>query len=422
MTTTDFDRLTIALAAATSRRRIGRLLAAWPLAAAFAVVRDAASDGAGRRHRRHLRDRRAERGAPLQAQRKKKHQKKCARAGQTTGKKRKKCCKGLVLVKDGSGRCAQPASDCLPATCAPNACGSVPDGCGGTRSCGGCAGNALCVGGICQPCHVCASGCIFTTVQDAVDFALPGATIRLCAGLYAGDIVIDKRLTLIGAGDGPGAGNTILDGSGTGIVVRIEDIGDGVQRVALERLRITGGNAEFVGGGIHNQGALELTDCTVSGNTAASGGGITNSIGGTITLTGCTVSGNSAAEIHGGGITNIIGGTMTLINSVVTGNTAGIRGGGISSAGTVELINSVVTGNTAGDAGGGIHTAGGTVTLDAASRVTANQADSDGDAGQQPGGGIYNEGGTVMLASSANVSGNAPDNCGGPTPVPLCVG
>ena len=54
-------------------------------------------------------------------------------------------------------------------------------------------------------------------------------------------------------------------------------------------------------------GKATLTDCTVSGNSAAvSGGGLLNakdSYGGaTATLTGCTVSGNSA--VNGGGIAN----------------------------------------------------------------------------------------------------------------------
>ena len=48
-----------------------------------------------------------------------------------------------IAWKDGSGRCAA----CIPSTCAPNACGSVPDGCGGTLSCGGCLGNSLCDAG-----------------------------------------------------------------------------------------------------------------------------------------------------------------------------------------------------------------------------------------------------------------------------------
>jgi hypothetical protein len=47
---------------------------------------------------------------------------------------------------------ASPAA-CVP-NCPPNACGTVPDGCGGTLSCGGCAGNSVCHAGVCQSCDV----------------------------------------------------------------------------------------------------------------------------------------------------------------------------------------------------------------------------------------------------------------------------
>ena len=75
----------------------------------------------------------------------------------------------------------------------------MPDGCGGTLSCG-CAGTTVCLGGTCQPCDVCPSGCFFTSLQAAIDAAAPGETIQLCAGIYDGDIVINQSVSLIGAG------------------------------------------------------------------------------------------------------------------------------------------------------------------------------------------------------------------------------
>jgi len=272
-------------------------------------------------------------------------------------------------------------------------------------------------------------------VQAAIDAAIGGETIRICAGLYTEDLTIDQDLTLIGAGDGNSSGNTILQGSGTFTVVRI-DVGI---TVSLQRLRITGGAGAFEGGGIRNFGKLGLTDCTVTGNNATSfGGGILN--GGTsLTLTGCRVSGNTAG-INGGGIfarspvelinSSVTGNTadngggiihvapVTLTGSTVSGNTASDLGGGIVSTGPLKLINSDVTGNTAGTRGGGIFNSSiGTVTCDAASRVTENHA-SPGNADN--GGGVFNFG-TVTLSSADNVTGNTPDNCGG-IAVPLCNG
>jgi hypothetical protein len=326
---------------ALARRGLLRLLTALPLGVALPAWRDAA---VGRRWRR------------LHGQHK--HKKDCAKSGQKP-KKGKKCCPGLT--KDGSRRCAQLASGCVPTTCAPTACGAIPDGCGGTLDCG-CAATSLCLSQTCQPCDVCPSGCPFSLVQDAITAAVPAATIRICAGTYSEDLTINKNLTLIGAGDGAGAGNSILHGVGTASVVTIP----GGSTISLQRLRITGGNAGS-GGGI------------VTGN-------VIN--GSTVSLTACTVAGNAAAF-----------------------------GGGIANFGTLTLTDSTVSGNTAADLGGGIYNSNGdTVTLDASSRITGNQADpNDPDSG-----GIHNFGGAVTLSSTDIVTGNTPDNCGG-TAVPLCA-
>ena len=74
----------------------------------------------------------------------------------------------------------------------------------------------------------------------------------------------------------------------------------------LRRLGL-GGN----GGGLANYGTATLTDCTISGNYAASyngsvgglGGGVFNAGTANLTLTDCTVSGNSSSS-GGGGVWN----------------------------------------------------------------------------------------------------------------------
>ena len=90
-----------------------------------------------------------------------------------------------------------------------------------------------------------------------------------------------------------------------------------------------------------------MTGCTVSGNSAFSGGGLLNS-GGTLTLTNCTISGNSA-YLGGGLYTNY--GTATLTNCTVSGNSANWGGGGMSAGNygyNVTLTNTIVAGNLAG--------------------------------------------------------------------------
>ncbi len=43
-------------------------------------------------------------------------------------------------------------------------------------------------------------GCAYTTIQAAVDVALPGDVISITAGTYTENVVIDKPLTFTGAG------------------------------------------------------------------------------------------------------------------------------------------------------------------------------------------------------------------------------
>jgi hypothetical protein len=292
--------------------------------------------------------------------------------------------------------------------------------------------------------RVCIGGCAFASIQDALLRAKTGATISLCPGAYRENILFVDDVRLVGTGDGTGAGDTILQGTGEGAVVS-----NFAGRVTLENLRITGGETDY-GAGITNSGEMELIGCTVTGNRAhQAGGGIDNAVNGQfplgakLTLTDCVVSENMAGSIgasgRGAGIAN--DGTLRLTNSVVSGNTA-IRqatanasskrrasprdiiigfpsngGGIITHGGTLTLTNSEISGNTA-DLGGGIDVSNGTVTFDAASRVTENTAADEG-------GGIHYFGGTVTLNNAANVTGNTPDNCAsaneGP-PVPLCSG
>jgi hypothetical protein len=318
-----------------------RLLAALPLGVALTAVLgdgpEAAGkdDGHGSSHRRH--------------RRKAKHRHQTGQDKENRKGKRK----GKVKRK----------KPCTPSTCPASACGSQPDGCGGTIVCA-CTGNQICVGGTCHACDVCASGCPRTSVQAAVAAASPGATIHICPGAYQNvpvteELRINKNLTLIGAGDG--IGGTSLQGTVLKRVLRVET---GIT-AALQGLRITGG-ADSAAGGFLNDGTTTMTNCTVIDNAAQEGGGIANS-GGSLTLIGCTVRENDA-NLDGGGIYNENGGTVILDGTTVTRNRANLLGGAST------------------------------------------------------GGGIFNVGGTVTLQNGSSVTDNTPDNCAPPGSVPGCSG
>jgi parallel beta-helix repeat protein len=297
----------------------------------------------------------------------KKKQKKCSKAGQTTSKKRKRCCQGLV--QDGTGRCAQPASDCIPSTCGPTACGNLPDGCGGTLNCGGCASNSLCDAGVCRPCTVtCVSGVPTVCGADLQLALAAGGTVYVCPGRYQENFTLDAAVRVIGAGEGAGvATDTILTANGLG---RVLTINPGTGLVALDRLRITGGSADS-GGGIFHQGTtLRMTECTVSGNTVTgTGGGIYAVRDTTLELTHCTVRDNEAIAGGDGGGLSLFFATATLTGSTqVRGNVADLGGGILNNVDATLVIAETcrVTENTAAGAGGGILNVAGTVILQGA--------------------------------------------------------
>jgi len=113
------------------------------------------------------------------------------------------------------------------------------------------------------------------------------------------------------------SGNQALGAQGGG---GISNLGRGILNVNNSTLSANVATQE--GGGISNSSggfvnSATLTNCTISGNTAGSGGGIYDTGGSTDTLKvyECTVSNNSS------GLTALSGGSLTLTNTIVSGNT-----------------------------------------------------------------------------------------------------
>lgn len=478
-----FDHLTKWFAIAGTRRGVLELVTALPLAGALSLHDDRSGAFSRQRHKPRHSDRR-DRAHDEKKKKKKKKKRPCAQSGQTPGRGQS-CCAGLV--PNGAGQCAQPPSPTCASSCSGCcngetcvtatsnaacggggvACGTcsnptpacVNGSCAACTSSTQCSAGAVCEGGACLACDVCAVGCPFPTVRDALNAATAGATIRICPGTYQEDITISKKVTIAGAGQGTGAGDTVLQGTGansvvtilgfnppatlkrlritggagaggginitgTDSVLTIEDCtitvntgrspgGGGIHnsagsRVVLRRCTVSNNTTVDPGGGIHNLGQMTLIDCTVSGNNAVTyGGGILNGGAGTIRLESSSVRQNTAPA--GGGIKT--SGSIVLESSDVTGNAAtysgaGGNGGGIDNAGQLTVTDSTVSSNTAGYQGAGIYNSGTTIVDN--SRVTNNHATVDG-------GGIFSGAGTATLRNDASVSGNTPTNCVGVT-------
>lgn len=115
------------------------------------------------------------------------------------------------------------------------------------------------------------------------------------------------------------------------------------------------------GGGIANQGSLELLDSTLSNNSAAISGGALFAITGTMTINGVTFYNNRGQQWDGGAIDNN-GAVLTLTNSTFSGNTAVRNGGAIATDGHSNpnrLTNVTVVSNTTAGDGGGIYAVNG---------------------------------------------------------------
>lgn len=164
-------------------------------------------------------------------------------------------------------------------------------------------------------------------------------------------------------------------GSGGGIALF------GRAGVTMTSSAVSGNDAGGDGGGVYgefNTGGSFFAS-TVTGNTAGgSGGGIFGNFG-SFLLSDSTVSGNSAAD--GGGIYNsgainepgfVRFGSVILVDSIVSSNTATSDGGGIANFdGQLSVTDSTVSGNKAA-VGGGIFNSGGTVTLAGNNVFTSN--------------------------------------------------
>jgi len=315
------------------------------------------------------------------------------------GDKRKK------LIRNGAtpGEC--------PAVCTPQCNGSTcgSDGCGGTCTC---SGNTVCDQGTCTACKViCGSDSPATCGTRLAQALLGGGRVTVCPGQYLGAFNIDiNNTTLIGAGSGS---NPAID---TMLVATAGQRPLGVPAgitTFVSRLRITGGDTPYAGGGVRGDpnSVLFMDQCAVVDNhSGKDGSGISSE--GRLTLTRSVVTGNGGQmSVGGAGLALLSSGPHLIENSVITDNEAyyggsgGKEGGGLYCSGaTVDIRGTEISRNLAHSQGGGIYLKNSTVTLDSATRVVNNEAGG--------GGGIYRESGTFIFIG-ATVSGNTLDNCAG---------
>lgn len=223
-------------------------------------------------------------------------------------------------------------------------------------------------------------------------------TIRLASG----QLNITDDVTIQGTGE------DLLSVSGNNRS-RVFDISGTGTDATINSLTIAQGNAETDNGGgilVNSGSTLNLTDSTLSDNTAARGGAIANL--GTTTVTNTTVDSNQAV-IGGGGIYNFS--IITVTGSTLSNNQANANGGGLTTIDTATITNSTISGNQSNASGGGV-TNSGLLTL-TNDTIANNTADADND-GIGDAGGVFKFGGIVnaantIIATNSDLGGEAPD-------------
>jgi hypothetical protein len=260
---------------------------------------------------------------------------------------------------------------------------------------------------------VCASGCPYTTIQEAVDAAVPGRpeTIRLEAGVHDGPIHVSggRDVSLVGSLLGQ---TVILDTLSFDSVITVQDsalelrllelqggFGRGVDatesRVRMDAVFVTslgsapddgglvkvaGGSLEtfgvtFDGGRAFRGGQLYLEDAELVANlTTFQGGSVATDSGGAVFATAtsprsaefvtCSFVDSTAAIL--GGAVQLDGAVNALVTATSFTGCTGTLGGGLAVTGaTADLQATLFLDCQAPARGGGLFVDGGDVTIEA---------------------------------------------------------
>ncbi len=219
----------------------------------------------------------------------------------------------------------------------------------------------------------------FTTVQAALDVAVPGSQVWVAEGTYEESITLATGVFVYGDLAGTedpitfdpetdrtiGAHPTIIDGStaDAGGPADHVVVMDSITDARIDGFTITGGSAD--GTKPHDDGSgfyctnvdstNTIANCTITGNKTriwGSGGGGVYCFESDPTITNCTITGNLAYS--GGGV--FCGDSNpTIVNCTISGNEAE-RGGGVYCGGSnPTLINCTIDSNWASGSGGGVY-------------------------------------------------------------------
>ena len=277
---------------------------------------------------------------------------------------------------------------------------------------------------------------IVQSLSDNGTLILNG-TFTATSGDDSGEIVIDKNLTIKKE---ESASSAVLNAD---TKCRIFKVQNGkmltLENLTLKNGMATGTDEEGYGGAVYTKGGtVNMTTCTLTGNTAAGGtngyGGAIFASGATVDMTNCTFTSNTAAGTTGAGgaifaqKNGTVASSVTISGGTIGGTDAdgnkvtgtwGFGGGIYVNDGCTLTLNEYtddggvkhgvrIIGNEAGRAGG-VRANNSTVTMENCT-ISGNKATDNSNLGG--GGGVYTHGGTLTM-TRCTLTGNTAKNNGG---------
>src|SRR5258708_4511335 len=164
----------------------------------------------------------------------------------------------------------------------------------------------------------------------------------------SGDILLTSTLNISGSMNLDGNGQSVtLDGQNT-IQVLVVNSGVTFTLNALTVAHGLGASNVFgiccSGGGLFNNGTVNITNSTFANDSASlAGGGLFNTNTGTVSISNSTFANDSASG--GGGLLNF--GTVNISNSTFVYNSSGSSGGGLINNGPMSIGGGILGNNTA---------------------------------------------------------------------------
>lgn len=177
-------------------------------------------------------------------------------------------------------------------------------------------------------------------------------------------------------------------------------------KAKLVNVVLGAGTADGRGGGISNSGVIEVMNSSVvnAQSNTDSGGGIEND--GEMTLLLSTVASGTAKA---GGCIDNVGGTLKIVDGAISGCRADGDGGGLRNSGTLSVVNTTFHGNVAYKNGGALANVGGTAELNNVSMLKGAAANA---------GAIFTAAGAKTSIANSLVGANT----AGPGGAPDCAG